>query len=790
MRLLSVLALTVALSAPARAARPWDDYRAIMWIDNLPQDPAQAKLYFERLREMGCNAGMCYPGSDPQPYAASSFPFYVENLTQGLFIKGDRGWDQAWQGYSQTRDKRYFVRNPCLNDPQYRQQQRQRVQELVNRYRPFGPFAYCIRDEPSVTTSANPFDFDLGPLCLAKFREWLRGQYATLEALNAEWETSFRSWDEVAPLTSDETKAREKQGSENYSPWCDHRTFMDITFAETVNEFRNYIHEFDPEGLAGLEGLQMPHAFGGHDLWRLSQVQDWLEPYDIGNSREVFGSFAPDKPIVSTTFQADGRKLSRKLWQLLLHGDRGTIVWHGEDTLDAKQPNLPLTQYAQDLSGPFQELTSGIGMLLINAQRQADPIALHYSQPSIQVDWMLETRVDGATWIRRFSSYEASHNEMAMVRNSVCKAIEDLGLQGQFVSSQQIEQGALQAKGYRLLFLLRSLALSEKEAQAVRQFAEGGGIVVADGMCGLFDEHGKRLQGGRLDDLFGIRQGKIILGSAPVQGAEAPPLPVLKSEVEVGRFGAAPYLVERQVGKGRAVFLNLDLSLYEKLRLHPPQSEPVLALFARWMEQAGLKAPYLLIDNQTGKPAVGVEVHRFRSGDITYVALMRNPQQDGRAERLNPDEENVGLEWPLQVRLVCEQGAQGTWYPIRHAPAGADPTQVAIELDPWSPIILALAPYKVTGISLDAPRSVSRGQAADLRIMVQADRQAGRHVLHLSAQTFGGFPSATATANILVEGGRAVYGLRLPPEGRWDRWLVSARDVMSGTTATATIEVR
>ncbi len=677
--------MLLVAATSARAARPWNEYRATMWVDNLPDQPEQQRLYFQRLREMGCNAGMVYPGRDAKPYADNTFPFYVENLTQGLFIKGDRGWDQAWQGYSDTRDPKFFARDPCLNDPAYRQQQRQRVQGLVNQYKGFAPFAYCIRDEPSVTTSANPFDFDLGPVCMAQFREWLRGQYGTLEALNAEWETRFAAWDEVKPLTSDEMKAREKQGSENYAPWCDHRTFMDMTFAETVDEFRRYVHEFDPEGLAGLEGLQMPHAFGGYDLWRLSQVQDWLEPYDIGNSREIFGAFCPDVPIVSTTFRADARKLERKLWHLLLEGDRGTIVWHGEDCIDATKPDLPLTQYALDLSKPFKEVTGEVGRLIVNARRQHDPVAIHYSQPSIQVDWMLETRVDGATWIRRFSSYEASHNEMAMARNAVVKVIEDCGLQPTFLSSQQIEAGELQKQGIKVLFLVRSLALSQREADAIRTFAESGGLVVADGWCGLFDEHGKRLGEGRLDGMFGVTQGKLVLGSA----AQAGPLgvPELRSEV-TGPFGVEwPY--SRQAGRGRAAFLNLNLAPYEKLRLHTPGGDASRTFFGGIFRAAGLHAESGVLDAQTGATAQCVEVQRFVAGDTTYVALMRNPQTYKRDD-LDPDVGNAELERPLRVRFDVPAEMGAIEFVRQPGDGRIEGRTVEVTLEPWSPVIVAV----------------------------------------------------------------------------------------------------
>lgn len=663
------------------SARPWTTYRAVMWVDNLPQEAEKQALYFQRLREMGCNAGMVYPGNDAQPYADNEFPFYVENLTRGLFIKGKLGWDEAHQGFSDTRDPKHFIRTPCLNDPAYRQEQRRRIEELVTRYQPLAPFAYCIRDEPSITTSANPFDFDFSPGCLAKFREWLRGQYETLDALNAGWETDFASWEAVRPFTTDEIKAREQQGSENYSPWCDHHTFMDLTFAETVDEFRRAVHEFDPDGRAGLEGLQMGHAFGGHNLWRLSQVQDWMEPYDICNSREIFGAFCPETPMVSTTFKAGRNKLARKLWRLLLEGDRGTIVWHGKDCIDTGEPDLPLTPYARDLGSIFPELTGEVSARLLAAGRRHDSIAIHYSQPSIQVDWMLETRVDGKTWIRRFSSWEASHNELAMARNAVIKCIEDLGLQPTFIASPQIEQGELDKQGLRVLFLIRSLALSEAEAEAIRRWVNAGGIVVADAMCGLFDEHGKRLPGGRLDDLFGVRQGRIVLGSKPQPGALG--VPELRNEVEAP---GAKWPLTRDAGRGRAIFLHLNLAPYEKLRLHPPGGEELRTWLAEVLRQAQIEAPFEVLDAETGAPAPCVEVQRYAAGNTTHVTLMRNPQIDKRGD-LDPGVENADIERPLRVRVALPPGAQATFL---REPGDGRVTDGAVEatLDPWSPIIV------------------------------------------------------------------------------------------------------
>jgi hypothetical protein len=62
-------------------------------------------------------------------------------------------------------------------------------------------------------------------------------------------------------------------------------------------------------------------------------------------------------------------------------------------------------------------MNSPVARLLDRATRQTHPIGIHYSQPSIQVAWLLESTVDGSTWPRRFSSFEAEHNRQARLRN-------------------------------------------------------------------------------------------------------------------------------------------------------------------------------------------------------------------------------------------------------------------------------------------------------------------------------------------------------------------------------------
>jgi hypothetical protein len=256
---------------------------------------------------------------------------------------------------------------------------------------------------------------------------------------------------------------------------------MDHSLASALAELRSTAHEVDPDTPVGIEGTQMPHAFGGYDLWRLSRVLDWVEPYDIAGARAIFGSFMPGKPIVSTINESNTRNAGQRLWHLLLEGDRGCIVWWSEDCIAWRDNHPELTEKARALQPVIRELSSPLARLFIRATREFDPVYIHYSQPSIQVDWLLESTIDGNTWHRRFSSYEAQHNRLAKERTRCLAQLRAAGLSPRFLSSEQLAAGL--PADCQALLLIGSLAMSGQELAHLRN-------ACADLPPGLFDEHG------------------------------------------------------------------------------------------------------------------------------------------------------------------------------------------------------------------------------------------------------------------------------------------------------------
>jgi hypothetical protein len=501
---ITLVACAATADVPA-SLRPWGDgYRVILWCgDTVTRNRAHTNALANACRELGVTTLMTGPGGDPTPWTGAGFDYYVENIVSpGLCLKfrsSVTDWNAFITAWAKMRDPQAFVRDYTLVDPRWRESARGDVRQAAARHAPFSPALYDLRDELSVTVSANPFDYDFSPSSLAAFRLWLAKRYPSLVALNAAWLTSFAAWETVMPFSTDEIKARmagcsvaagnipdwsavratrytpEAVRTEpsrwHLAPWCDFRTFMDDCLAETLADLRSASHAADPATPVGIEGTQMPSAWGGYDLWKLSRALDWVEPYDITAARAVFGSFMRGKPLLATYGERDPVAVSRRLWHLLLEGDCGAILWWSEDLLEGEGDALRLSAKGRALAPVVREMQSPLARLLLRAVRLYDPVAVHYSQPSIQLAWLFESFGDGATWHRRFSSYEAAHNRHAALRADLWQLLREAGWSPHFVSYEEIENNALAECGFKVCLLPDSFALSDREAQALQRFA-------------------------------------------------------------------------------------------------------------------------------------------------------------------------------------------------------------------------------------------------------------------------------------------------------------------------------
>jgi hypothetical protein len=232
------------------------------------------------------------------------------------------------------RQRSALVRDYCLDDPEWLNLARRTIAQVVRSNRENEPVAYDIRDELSTTISANPFDYDYNPIALDHFRTWLKNAIPKPGVLERAWDVHFASWSVVRPFTTDEIKNRMCTGSSvpngepigkrfngsgldpgsapqaptrwNFSPWQIFGVIWIFHWRELLMLCVRK-HTVLIRSRLSYEGTQMPHAFGGYDLWRLGQVLDWVEPMTSVVAREIFGSFMDDKLIMTTVFESDTR---------------------------------------------------------------------------------------------------------------------------------------------------------------------------------------------------------------------------------------------------------------------------------------------------------------------------------------------------------------------------------------------------------------------------------------------------------------------------------------------------
>ena len=714
--------------------REWLDYHIIMWQNH----PAAA---WPSLKKLGIDAGQ-YNGKNRPPASflyPSDLRWYAENIATDFYseyhrYRADRpvnwSWLQAKELYRQNPESlEAFKRRPSFSDPVWVKKIHDRLVEAAKAQSPYRPLFYDLGDESGVADLASLWDFDFSDSSLDAMRSWLRQRYGTLDALNRQWGTTFAHWDRVAPQTTSQAMRRTEG---NYSSWADHKEWMDISFAEAIRMGVAAVRSIDPQAYVGIAGGQMP-GWGGYDYARLCDVLTFIEPYDIGNNIEMIRSFAPEMPVVTTSF-ATGPWEKHRVWYELLHGNRGLILW--DEKGDFVNKDGTAGARGAEVKPYYTELRSGLGTLLVNSRRLSGPIAIHYSQASFRTRWMLQHASEGDDWVKRTSRDERLDSEFLLRRESWCRLVEDLGLQYDFVAYGSVARGELVARGYGVLILPDSNSLSEAEAASIRDFVERGGLVIADEPPGIFDEHSRKLGQSRLAGV-------------------------------TGRFAR----------------IEGDILHYHQARLagkEGPVLESARRVFAPWIEASPFKV------TASGKAGVvGVELHTFQNGAVTIAGLLSNPQL--RVDELGPPEfkSNSRFERPVTVTLALSREMQV--YDIRMAKSLGRRSQVEVTVDPYEPTLLALQPTAFSEPHLSAPARIQRGGTFVLGMKTEDGTDVT--VFHLEAVNPEGSVVDYLSGNVRAPRGAGSQVIPIAlnePPGIWE---FRVRDALTGKSQSARVAI-
>ena len=723
--------------------------------------------------------------------AEAAFDFFRSNATRIGIVVSTRimgggaeyrkAIDDYKKAYKQTGDKMALVREPCLDDPAFWEEEGRRIGATVRSLRPFRVETYYLGDEDTLTRAGNHGDCCYSPHTLREFRVWLKNEYGSLNALNAEWDTDFQTWDAVVPMTRGEVRNRG-----NYAPWADHRTYMEDAWARSYRTYREYVHQLAPFSFVGNGGSQVYQADNGMDYWKF--FREWEQAqarYSQYWYPKLYRSF-PDAPIV-TPYSAIG-------WD---RGDDVARYWVWKTAFEMRgagdsaypsikkvAPDLSISRSGRTVEEITRPLRHGVGKLLRHLDIVWDGVAIHYSQPSIHGELII--------------GHAENINQSQLVWVYL---LRDLGIDPRYVSYEQVEQGELTKGGYKLFILPFSVALSKEEVGQIKAFAEQGGVVIGDAMTGIMDDHCKPWDPSPVDDLFGLRRGEhrgsrsgkvLVAPRGPLSSTNRGTM-LLTTFIEgglkptsakaIGRFSAGDSgLLINDYGKGKAIRLGFLLSGYHDIiRYDGRRREHTLRLVNALLKMADVSRQ-VQVTTKDGAPLRFSETWRFRRGTTDYVGVVR--EHDPKA---NLQDEAVVITLP-ETRHV---------YDIVGGKYLGKTNRIETQMRPAHSAFYALFHEKVRDVRVQtSPNELGRSPkkpALVLSYEITVASEAGEpqdHALRVEVIGPDGKARDCYAANVFAPGGRAKGTVRFALNDAPGEWKIAVRDVASSLAAEETSVVK
>ncbi len=677
---LIVIAVLQAFDAAALDTVPevpipksWENFVILPWQLGEATNVIKDKAVYESVNIHGFHIDR--RNDNLQQFARETkWPYYVDHTADKGYLHLGNKADQV------SRKKEIIVRPNSLVDPATIATMKEHIRANVTSAKGSSVVAYALDDEISLGNFCSPAEVDGSPASVAGYRKFLEKMYSKIEKLNAEYGTSFTNFSEINPESFEKFRGQLKPdaiGAFNLSQWCDWRSYMDTQFAECLEDLCKYANGLDPNTPCGFVGGQTPNCWGGYDYRKLCKAVQWMEAYDMGGNNEILHSFWTQKrPHVQTYFSSKNPKLDTwYLWYYVCHGNRGVICW---PFIDAEKISWFKDGKAADFidgcKETYKEVQGPVGKKIIDGEFVHDPVAIYYSHPSIQMTWAMDAATHGGTWPNRSSSMDNTCGTSHLTRVGWLKTLEDVGIQANFIHMDHLLDGVLTKDNYKVLFLNRVLCLSDAEADAIKAFSAKGGVVIADHLCGIFDEHGKARKTGALDDIFGVKHdlSKGILGGKTLTEVDAErdygsfskknwavedapvykEMPVFerglaaegKAKAEFSANGSAAV-----VRNGKNVYLNLSPAGY-LLKRPTGDSKDWAPFVAQIFKEAGIEPRLKLsADNNA---AYGLESIFWKNGARTTLCIVKNLGRQASISGFGSADANLGQKVRLKLTFA------------------------------------------------------------------------------------------------------------------------------------------
>ena len=425
-------------------------------------------------------------------------PMWVHCLCKGCNIGGING------------DYQYPVRRYMedVSDPGYQHYALRFAKTLVNRYKDHPAlFAFGLCNELGWCHRSHSAE------SRARFIDWLRKKYGTIERLNQAWATQrwcrrLLSFEQVGfPETEEEAGSPEA--------WLDMRRF----FSDGVGEFITALQKTVKENAQEKPTTSNHYAENpsmGFDYMKYYEgfveypgVGYYFNYYDIENIRYVNTEMQhriaeTDRPMWCIEYQTGGfgihhgrpgvlrmmmlysllcrnQMILGWTWRTMLAGEEQFVVGLLEhDGL----PNVNFDTYVQ-VAGEFKKL---------------EQYAFPYNPvPEIGVAHSYD-----ADWVIQYPNNIQFKQDYKTCMREISRTFYQLNRDYNIINLKRVKHD------YKLIILPSYLVMTQEEADYIRQFVQKGGYVIMTAYSATLDEHSQAFactRPGRLADVFGIRIG-------------------------------------------------------------------------------------------------------------------------------------------------------------------------------------------------------------------------------------------------------------------------------------------
>ncbi|PCJ61332.1 MAG: hypothetical protein COA79_07050 [Planctomycetota bacterium] len=570
----------------------------------------------------------------------------------------------------------------CLVDPKTLDAMKGYLKKNINNAKDAYPVGYSLDDEISIGSFCSAVELDNHPLSIADYRRFLKRNYdGDIKKLNKQYGSDYKEFGEIKPVTFhkyypliESTNLHEI----NLSHWCDWRSYMDTQFADCLKKMTHYANSLDPKRPTGFVGGQGPTAFGGYNWRKLSKSAQWCEAYESGGNNEIIRSFWGQKrPLLKTFFPRTKTSGHIRnvwfLWYYMVHGNRGVIVWPANFFKDGG-----VAPHVERLAPTFKEVQGPMSKLIVDSEFQYDDIAIYYSHPSIQITWCLDADSHKETWPNRKSSMDNNLSTSHLTRMGWHKGLEDIGFQPRYIHKDHLLGDFLTKEKVKVLILNRTLALSDAEIIKITDFVKNGGTVIADHMTGIYDRHGKARKKGALNDLFGISRdlskgilngktttevdGEIDWGRLSnknyIKGTQFNGVNIVENGIKattgkaMGNLGGKEYMIVKNTGKGKTIFMNLSTIGYYKIRGKRDKGSGFRSFLSKLMTYGGVTRRITLKEN--GKAPYILESLFWKKDGKNVLAIVRNPSMGSSIYGKETSEGDIGKE-KLKVTITFDK---------------------------------------------------------------------------------------------------------------------------------------